>query len=133
MATFSVDRSVEFFLDDGVADDEAFRTSLGVDSYVRVHSEHVLAKYKGAMVFSQLEELLSSDAASAYSGMLQADTRWGLVWRRLPLHRRGHRPWGLIVPPPLVGLVREVLSTLTLLVLYLLTTLWLKRRKGNPV
>ena len=49
MADLHIDRSVEFFLDDGVADDDAFRTSLGVDSYLRVHSEHVLAKYSAAL------------------------------------------------------------------------------------
>ena len=49
MATLNIDRSVEFFLDDGIADEDAFRTSLGVDSWLRVHSEHVLAKNKNAL------------------------------------------------------------------------------------
>ena len=49
MAALSIDRSVEFLLDDGIADDDAFRASLGVDSFVRVHSEHLLAKYKDAL------------------------------------------------------------------------------------
>ena len=55
MAALNIDRSVAFLLDDGIADDEAFRTSLGVDSYVRVHSEHMLAKYKDTLGINSAE------------------------------------------------------------------------------
>ena len=41
---YTIDRSVEFLLEGGHADEAAFRDALGVDSIIRVHSEHMMGK-----------------------------------------------------------------------------------------
>ena len=66
MANYTIDRSVEFLLGEGQADDAAFRGALGVDSIVRVHSEHILAKAATALELKS-QELNNGYIALSYS------------------------------------------------------------------
>ena len=73
MANYTIDRSVEFLLEDGQADEAAFRGALGVDSTIRVHSEHILGKAATAL---ELKSQELADGALCASPPLRRLHKW---------------------------------------------------------
>ena len=103
MATINIDRSVEFFLDDGIADENAFRTSLGVDSWLRVHSEHVLAKNKNAL------GLRSAERDNGYVALSFAQIHFALL-RGVDLSAVKDRNAGIFLRPHTLGMALATLK-----------------------